>query len=357
MPCQVPSFSLPPATGTCSDTPLSMDLIWDGMSSGPSTSCTQPASAGATRLSAVTRSVCTSGSAFSWMTSEAEVCRRKSSATPSRASIFSRKRATSRVISKKPSPDVCTASAPRSIVSTRVLRMAYNSLKAAPSALVQHLLLRPVYGIDEAIPHPADIGHGAVDVGIIGQADRDVVVVAGRGFRRRAGRQRQAVRQHGLLERGVLAAQPRDLALECGAILRRRLTGPADGALAAQRHFAGLRIEPDKTVGHFVERIAPAIGIGRRVVGKNRRAQADGGDDEGNSLAEHDHLLTGSGFRQSSGERRVCVVNMGGQWVRLKACAVTRFVASQRTIRPLPRAGKPPVSVMNSIGYDKFCVS
>src|SRR5579864_7149729 len=74
MPCQVPSPILPPVTGTCSDTPLSMALMWAGMSSGPSTSCTQPASAGAMRSSAVTRSVCTSGSAFSWITSEAVVC-------------------------------------------------------------------------------------------------------------------------------------------------------------------------------------------------------------------------------------------------------------------------------------------
>ena len=87
-----------------------MDLTWAGMSSGPSMSCTQPASAGAIRPSAVTRSVRTSGSAFSWMTSEAEVCRRKSKSTPSRALISSRKRATSRVISKKPSPEVSTVS-------------------------------------------------------------------------------------------------------------------------------------------------------------------------------------------------------------------------------------------------------
>src|ERR1700682_3067665 len=247
MPCQVPSSILPAATGTCSDTPLIMALMWAGMSSGPSTSCTQPASAGAMRLSAVTRSVCTSGSAFSWITSEAEVWRRKSSTTPSRALSCSRKRATSRVISKKPSPDVCTASTARAIVSTPVLWMADSSFTAGPSTLVQHLLLRPVHGIDEAIPQPADIGHSAIDIGVVGQADRDVVVVGTGGFRRHAGRQRQAARQQGLLEGGIFGAQPRDLALEHGAIFRCCLTRPADGALAAQRHFAGLRIEPNIT--------------------------------------------------------------------------------------------------------------
>jgi hypothetical protein len=37
----------PPLIGICKDTPLSMALTWAGMSSGPSTSCTQPALAGA----------------------------------------------------------------------------------------------------------------------------------------------------------------------------------------------------------------------------------------------------------------------------------------------------------------------
>src|SRR3984885_11948004 len=151
---------------------------------------------------------------------------------PSRALILSRKRTTSRVISKKPSPDVCIESTAREIVSTRVLWMADNSLKTAPSALVQHLFLRPVDGVDEAIPQPADIGHRAIDIGVVGQADRDVVIMAAGAFRRRAGRQRQAVRQQGLLEGRIFAAQPRDLALERGAILRRRLTRPAHGALA-----------------------------------------------------------------------------------------------------------------------------
>src|SRR4029077_1799627 len=243
MPCQVPSSSLPALTGTCSDTPLTMALMWAGISSGPSTSCTQPASAGAIRLSAVTRSVCTSGSAFSWITSEAEVWRRKSSATPSRALMVCRKRATSAVISKKPSPEVSSASTACAMVSTRALWMAVSSRKAAPSALVHHLLLRPRHRIDEAVPQPADIGHGAIDIGVVGQADGDVVVV--RALRRHAGRQRQAARQQGLLERGILAAQPRDLALERGAIFRRRLARPANGPLRAQRDFAGLGVEPD----------------------------------------------------------------------------------------------------------------
>src|SRR5580704_5055058 len=167
--------------------------------------------------------------------------------------------------------------------------MADSSLKVAPSALVQHLPLRPVDGIDEAI------------------------------------------RQQGLLEGCILAAQPRDFALERGAIFRCHLARPTHGALAAQRDFAGLRIEPDKAVGHFVERIAASIGVWCCFVGTDWRAQADGGDGDDESLAEHGHLLTGSGFRNSSGEHPLCVVDMGGRWPRLKASAAPRFGASRRT--------------------------
>ena len=74
-PARCRARALPPLTGTCSEIPFSIAFTCAGMSSGPSVSCTQRAFAGARRSSAVTRSVCTSGSAFSWITSEAEVWR------------------------------------------------------------------------------------------------------------------------------------------------------------------------------------------------------------------------------------------------------------------------------------------
>ena len=88
--------------------------------------------------------------------------------------------------------------------------MAESAIKSLPLALVQHLFLRPADGIDEALPDAADIRHGAVEIGIVGQADGDVVVVRAGLLRRRAGRQRQVVRQEGLFERGIFAAQPRN---------------------------------------------------------------------------------------------------------------------------------------------------
>ena len=49
-----------------------------------------------------------------------------------------------------------------------------------------------------------------------------------------AGRQRQAVRQDGLFQRGIFAVQPRDLVLKDGPILGHGLACPADGLLAAK---------------------------------------------------------------------------------------------------------------------------
>ncbi len=77
-----------------------------------------------------------------------------------------------------------------------------------------------------------------------------------------------------LLERGILAAQPRDLVLQERAILGRRLAGQAHGLLTAQRDLAGLGIEPDETVGLLVEDIAAALAVRCRVSGMDRRGQS-----------------------------------------------------------------------------------
>ena len=64
--------------------PVNMVFTCAGMSSGPSTSCNPSGVFGRNPRSAVARSARTSGSAFSWMTSEAEVCRRNKK----RAAVF-----------------------------------------------------------------------------------------------------------------------------------------------------------------------------------------------------------------------------------------------------------------------------
>ena len=65
-----------------------------------------------------------------------------------------------------------------------------------------------------------------------------------------AGRQRQVARQHVLLQRAVLALQPRDLALQRGPLVRHRVAGPAGVLLGAERDLAGARVEPQHAVRH-----------------------------------------------------------------------------------------------------------
>ena len=75
MPCQVPSPSDPSEIGIVSEGPISTDLTWAGMSSGPSSECRQKDGSSRTAsLNQVSRSVLTSGLAFSFSASEAEVC-------------------------------------------------------------------------------------------------------------------------------------------------------------------------------------------------------------------------------------------------------------------------------------------
>ena len=80
------------------------------MSSGPSVSWRHPAFSGASRFSAVVKSTSTAGSAFSWIVSDAEVCRMNSATAPSRARASVTNFVTSAVRSVKPAPDVCTVS-------------------------------------------------------------------------------------------------------------------------------------------------------------------------------------------------------------------------------------------------------
>src|SRR5262245_48411542 len=78
------------------------------MSSGPSVSWLHPAFSCAKRSSAIVRSVSTEGSAFSWIVSEADVCRMNSVTAPSVAPASRRNFSTSEVRLTKPVPDVCT---------------------------------------------------------------------------------------------------------------------------------------------------------------------------------------------------------------------------------------------------------
>ncbi len=75
-------------------TSVSIALMCAGMSSGPSVRCRYRPARGAARSNASDRSCSTSGSAFSWIVSDAEVWRKKSVSSPSPAPIDASQSAT-----------------------------------------------------------------------------------------------------------------------------------------------------------------------------------------------------------------------------------------------------------------------
>src|SRR5215470_6219837 len=234
MPCQVPSASAPPITGTWSDTPVSMVLTCAGMSSGPSTSWTHWASAGARRSSALARSVRTSGSAFSWMTREAEVCRMNMNSAPSFAPVCLMNRIASRVISVKACPLVSTTSVAVAMVAGVKLGMGDNgSLMALPprrsSGLFQHVLLQRRDHLNQAAPDLLDEIHDLVEIGIVGQLQARLLRLGRRRLWLDGAWQRQIARKQ-LFDRCVFALKARDLGFERRTIVRHRLAGPSDGA-------------------------------------------------------------------------------------------------------------------------------
>jgi len=117
---------------------------------------------------------------------------------------------------------------------------------------------------------------------------RWMVIVRAGAFRRRGAgaRQGEAMRQHLFLQAGILGAQPRDLIFEHCAIVRRRLAGPADGALGAHRHLTGLHIEPQESLRDFAETVAPVLAVGHFPFGKSRRGQRDTEDGRGQALVD-----------------------------------------------------------------------
>src|SRR5712692_8936735 len=275
MPCQVPSASAPAITGTWSETLVSMDFTCAGMSSGPSTSWIQPASAGARRPSAVARSVRTSGSAFSWMTSEAEVWRMKMSSTPSFAPASRMNRVVSRVISVNPAPLVSTVTVAVAMISGTTLVMddkrPVTAAASTRSSGLLHVFLQRRDHVDQAAPDLLDEGHDPVEIGVVGQLQPRLLRLGGRRVRLCRARQGQIVRDEFLLERDVLALQPRDLGLERGALVRGRLASPADRPAGTDRYLAGAPVEPQIAVVGAAEAVACVVAIRRRILRPSRR--------------------------------------------------------------------------------------
>src|SRR6516165_4845853 len=273
MPCQVPSASAPPITGTWSDTPVSMVLTCAGMSSGPSTSWTQWASAGARRSSALARSVRTSGSAFSWMTREAEVCRMNMNSAPSFAPVCLMNRIASRVISVKACPLVSTTSVAVAMVAGVKLRMGDNgSLMALPRRSSGLVLLQRRDHFNEAAPDLLDEIHDLVEIGIIGQLQARLLRLGRRRLRLDGAGQRQIARKQLFLDRYVLALKACDLGFERRALVRYRLARPSHRAPRANRYLAGAAIKPQIAIIDAVEGVAAVVALRHRALRQSRRS-------------------------------------------------------------------------------------
>src|SRR5262249_46571826 len=153
-------------------------------------SCTHPASAGARRSSAVARSARTSGSAFSWITSEAEVWRMNMNTRPSPAPQQATKSWTSFVMSKKPCPRVSTTSVAALINSGAIAVIAESRFMtlfllrhlsaaflceqgSAPprrgSAFPLQVTLDIHRHLDETSKHPLHDGHDPLDFVVVGR--------------------------------------------------------------------------------------------------------------------------------------------------------------------------------------------
>src|SRR5215213_2178944 len=106
MPCQVPSARRPSAIGSESAGPSTDALMCAGMSSGPSSVCVQyGASSGTAASNQDSKSRRTSGEAFSFSVSDAEVWSMKRCSSPTRSSPSSGSSpVTSRVMRWKPRP-------------------------------------------------------------------------------------------------------------------------------------------------------------------------------------------------------------------------------------------------------------
>src|SRR5215831_2496055 len=287
MPCQVPSASAPPITGTWSDTPVSMVLTCAGMSSGPSTSWTQWASAGARRSSALTRSVRTSGSAFSWMTREAEVCRMNMNSTPSFAPVCLMNRVASRVMSVRVWPLVSTASVAVAMVSGAKLVIGDNAsfMAVSPSrrwsGLFQHVLLQRRDHLNQPAPDLLDEIHDFVEIGIVGQLQARLLRLGRRRLGLDGARQRQIARKQFFLDRYVFALKARDLGFERRALVWHRLAGPSDRAPRADRDLAGAAVKPQIAVIDVVEGVAAVVALRHRALRPSGRPdQRKSGDDE-----------------------------------------------------------------------------
>ena len=160
MPCHCPSAGRPAVTGIDRDTAVSAALMCAGMSSAPSvvcvSHCIEGSSDDGTNLRKnSSRSRRTSGSAFSWMHSEHEVCWTNSVNNPCSTPVSRTNRTTSAVNSCSPGPEVW-------IVRTACIRGHRHASTRRIQYRSRHReLARPVaavlWQLVGDVPHPAVI--------------------------------------------------------------------------------------------------------------------------------------------------------------------------------------------------------
>src|ERR1700730_4065369 len=141
-------------------------------------------------------------------------------------------RVVSRVISVNPSPLVSTMTVAIAMISGATLVMEDKRLVTTTwpirSSGLLHVFLQRRDHIDQAAPDLLDEGHDPVEIGVVGQLQPRLLRLGGGRLRLCRARQRQIVRDELLLERAVLALQPRALGLERRALVRYRPANPSD---------------------------------------------------------------------------------------------------------------------------------
>src|SRR5262245_56768003 len=157
------------------------------------------------------------------------------------------------------------------------------------STLFREVALDADHHLDQATPDLLDEHHHPVEFGIARKLR--VLVAATRGRRLislHPVRQRQALRQHLLLERCVVSLQPGDLACEYGPLIGHRAALPARRLPRAHRDLAGAIVEPQEAVLHAMEAEASIVGARRtRGLRARRRCKRKASSEQDESDADH----------------------------------------------------------------------
>src|SRR5205085_1752341 len=145
---------------------------------------------------------------------DAEVCRRNRNSTPSAAPISRRNRAAFAVTSVKLSPRVSMTRSARARTFGADVAMAESEAMTRSRTSAAVAVLHVLDHVEEAPPHLLHEGEDPVELGVVRQFELDVRRHPHRRLRLGGGGQGDAAPDHFLLQRGVLALQARNVALQ-----------------------------------------------------------------------------------------------------------------------------------------------